>query len=84
MIALRFECVPRIMRNTLQACCLTAVMLGTPAIAQEATPAATPEPAPEIEMHGPRLSFAAADWSAARAALIDRLTAMANPHRPTP
>ena len=79
MIALRFECAPGMMCNTLQACCLIAVMLGTPAIAQEATPAATPEPAPEIEMKGPRLSFAAVDWAAAHAALADQLAAHAEP-----
>jgi hypothetical protein len=79
MIALRFECVLGMMRNTLQACCLTAVMLGTPALAQDAIPAAAPEPASEIEMNGPRLSFAAVDWTAARAALTDQLTAHGEP-----
>jgi hypothetical protein len=47
-------------------CALSA----SPAFAQDATSAATAEPAPDVAMQSPRVSFYDADWGAARAAVI--------------
>jgi len=67
---------PRRLRDVLKACCVV-VMFACPAVAQEAPqPSAAIVPAPEIEMQSPRVSFAEADWAAARPALagVDPLT----------
>jgi hypothetical protein len=50
------------MRETLQACCLIALLFASPAVAQNAAP---------DEMKSPRLSAADVDWSAVRTALAD-------------
>jgi len=54
------------MRNALRLFCLAALLAGTPALAQDTAPAA---PAPPEQMKSPRLSAAAVDWDAVRAAL---------------
>jgi hypothetical protein len=55
-------------REALQACCLILLLLASPARGQSA-PAT--EAAPDVEMQSPRVSFAAADWDAARAKIAD-------------
>src|SRR5271155_990054 len=55
-------------REALQACCLILLLLASPARGQSA-PAT--DAAPDVEMQSPRVSFAAADWDAARAKVAD-------------
>jgi hypothetical protein len=61
-----------IVRVASQTCVFVVLLSTSPAFAQAATSAAAAaaiEPAPEVTMQGPRVSFYDADWSAARAAV---------------
>jgi len=56
-----------IVRAALQACAVVGLLLASSAFAQDAAPTRATEPAPEVEIKSPLLSFPAVDWSAARA-----------------
>jgi hypothetical protein len=54
-------------RIKLAVCGLTVLIFATPIVAQPA--ASTVQPAPDVEMKGPRISYYDADWNVARATL---------------